>query len=256
MTQYESWVVGGKTVPHVREVVKNPSEGKITLSCSALNWNELTGDDDPRDEIAYFEAMTSQYINNNPLLNGGTDLQIGNGQFITVTDGYTTWSTCALAEIEIKEDNASEKRIDYDLNIYYEIEGSGGSYIYLADDGYSNDFTNMVCYQASTKAGSPCTTCTNFGWLEITETVNVRRVEIYGSAYRSYNAGLAWIECNGSRQYWNYNAEGDLPVGFEKLVWDITPGKTITLQTSNHVSPFTTTDGLGCWLQWIKVIYE
>lgn len=256
MTEYESWVVGGKTVPHVREVDKNPDEGIITLSCSALNWNIATGDSDVRDEIAYFEAMTSQYINNNPLLNGGTDLQIGNGQIITVTDGKDTWNTCALKQIEIKEDQASKNRIDYDLIIYYEIEGSGGNYIYLADNGYNGDYTNIVCYQASTKAGSPCTTCTNFGWLEITETSNVRRVEIYGSAYRSYDASLAWIECNGDRQYWAYNVEGDLPAGFEKLVWDITPGKTITLQTSNHVSPFTTTNGLGCWLQWIKVIYE
>ena len=227
------------------------------MECSALKDNIVYGDDDPRDEIASFEEITSQYINNQLLLNGGSKLQIGNGEFITVTDGFETWSTCALARIEINEDNKSDKRIDYTLTIYYELPSNQGSYIYLADKGYAGDYTNISCYRSSDKSGSECTNCTNFGWLEITETQNVRRVEIYGSAYRSYNASLAWIECNTDRQYWTYNADGDLPVGFEKLVWDLdTPSTTVTLQTSNHVTPYTTTDGLGSWIQWIKVIYE
>lgn len=253
---YDTWMINETPIPHVRSVEINPHEGIITLECSSIEENIPTGDNDPRDEIAVFEELTSQYITNTPLLNGGSDLQIGNGKFVEVTDGMNTWDKCAINRIIIKEDNLSNKRIDYILEIYYEMIGGGGSYIYLADKGYCGDFSNIVCYRDSTKAGSPCTNCTNWGWLEITETSNVKRVEIYGNAYRSYATDLAWIECNGDTQYWSYNTEGDLPVGFEKLIWDITPAMVVTFQTSNHVSPFTSTDGLGCWLQYIKVYYE
>ncbi len=68
---YATWTIGTEVIPHVREANINTQEGTITLSCSALNWNIETGDDDPRDEIARFQALTSQYINNEPLLNGG-----------------------------------------------------------------------------------------------------------------------------------------------------------------------------------------
>lgn len=254
---YDTWQINSTTIPHVRMVENNTQEGIITLQCSALKENIETGDDDPRDEISRFQALTSQYINNTPLINGGSKLQIGNGEYVTLTDGVDTWSKCALSRVVINEDHSSDKRIDYTLIVYYEMEGNDGSYIYLADGGYCGDFTNIVCYRDSTKAGSPCTGCTDFGWLEITETSNVRRVELYGTAYHSYTATPAWIECNSDRQYWSYNSSGDLPVGFEKLVFDLdTPSSTITLQTSNHVSPYTTTDGLGAWLQWIKVVYD
>lgn len=257
MPGYNNWVVGGITVPHVREVSHNTQEGIIELQCSAISENILPGDSDVRDEIAYFQALSSQFITNEPLLNGGSKLQIGTGQFIVVTDGNDSWNKCALGRIEIKEDSVSEKRIDYALKIHYEMEGAGAIYIYLADKGYCGDFSNIVCYQASTKAGSVCTTCTNWGWLEITELADVARVELYGCAYRSYDVTPAWIECNGDRQYWSYNAEGDLDIGFEKLVWDLDiPVKVIELQTSNHVSPFTSGNGLGAWVQWIKVIFD
>lgn len=256
ITVYDTWQIDSISIPHVRRVENNTREGVITLECSAVKENIAPGDDDPRDEIDRFQVLTSQYVSNTPLLNGGSKLQ-ASGDYVVVTDGVDTWNKCAVSRVTITEDSVADKRIDYTITINYEMEGNKGSEVYSAENGFSGEYTNIVCYRDSTKAGSPCTDCTDFGWLEITETKNVRRVEVYGTAYHSYSANLAWIECNSQREYWTYNSEGDLKVGFEKIVFDLdTPSMTVTLQTSNHVSPYTTTDGLGAWVQWIKVYYE
>jgi len=255
---YDNWMIDAEVVPHVKKVENNTTDGVITLECVALKENIQPGDSDPRDEIARFQDMSSQYVNNTPLLNGGSKLQVGNGDYVTVTDGTDTWERCGLSRVVIGEDHGSDKRIDYTLTIYYEMEGSGTSYVYLGDEGYPADYTNIVAYRESDGSGSACTVCTDFGRLTITEESNVKRVEVYGCAYNSYTTSLATINCNDEQeQVWSYNKEGDLPIGLERISWDLeTPTTTIVLQTSLHTNPFTGINGLGCWLQWIKVYYE
>lgn len=254
MSQYATWTVGGVTVPHVREVNKNQKEGIITLSCSALRDNLLTGDDDPRDEIARFEALTSQYINNEPLLNGGTKLQIGNGQIITVTDSYDTWTRCALESVEIKEDNKSEKRIDYDLIIHYELDNPGGSYVYTPSyDDYAN-----IDYYYFYDPGPPEVKTedtgdlngTEIGWMQITETKNVSRVEVYGCGCEL----PATITVNDVPQLWHYGEVSGTPfaTGAEKLTWDLVTPTTVVTVKSFH----TLAENHGSWPMWIRVIYE
>lgn len=259
---YNNWSVGGVSVPHVRTMKNDVKSAKITLSCSALDFNILSGDTDPRDEIARFEALVCQYITNNTLLNGGTKLQIGSGDYITVTDGTDTWTKCALEEIQISEDKKSLTRIDYDLVISYEKAAtSGGSVVYVPP---YNEYDNIDMYMSSDKAAWDCAynNCSEIGYMQIVEQTNVKRVEIYGSACCGSEEFPNWIEMNGERVYWHYCQDvtwvgNELPFGWEKIIWNLdTPTDTIELQTSNHVSPAADLeDNLGCWLQYVRLVY-
>lgn len=262
---HETWVVGGITVPHVREASINQSECTITLSCSALNWNIVSPNTDVRDEIAAFEAIASEHVNNEKLLNGGTKLQVGNGEIITVTDGTDTYSRCALERIQINEDKVSTKRIDYELVIHYELDAPGGSAVYTPD---YREYSNIE-YYCWTDKGSEFPTHfaqgNEIGWMEITETSNVVAVEVYGSACAAFASYPNWIDCNGEKRYWHYSHdEGDwgpedntLPYGWEKLRWEITPSTTVILQTSTHDSSDREhpEEWTGCWLQWVRLIF-
>lgn len=253
---YDGWVVGGKTVPHVREAKIDQKEHTITLSCSAIKENIATGDNDVRDEIADFQAMSSQYINNEPLLNGGTKLQVGNGSIITVTDDTNTWTRCALEPIQINEDSKSVKRDDYDLVIHYEAPNPGGSFVYTPDyDEYSNvDYYfwyNPVTQEKTAWGGQ--NVGTELGYMEITEAQNVIRVEVYGCG-----DGVGddyYIECNGEKQYWHYGEtiEDNVPL-LEKFVFNLdTPTTTVILNSGMHVEGG---DNFGCYLAWVRVVYE
>lgn len=260
---YNTWTVGGVVLRHVREMENNQKDGVITLNCSALNWNLVGAETDPRDEIALVEALQSQYISNEPLFNGGSKLQVGNGQIISVTDGTDTWTKCALESITIKEDHKSTKRIDYDLIIHYELAGSGGSYVYTPN---YDDYTNISYYMWTNKDPNtnPHDAYGNeIGWMQITETMNVKRVEVYGSA--CVNPTSNYLDVNGQREYWTYTHDNGSPwtsctlnQGWEKLTFDLdTPTTTIVLQSPDHNLPNDTcATNLGCWLQWVKVYYE
>ena len=258
---YATWTMGGEVIPHVREANINTQEGTITLSCSALNWNIETGDDDPRDEIARIQALTSQYIHNDPLLNGGTKLQVGNGQILTVTDGTDTYTRCAVEPITIPEDNKSTKRIDYDVIIHYELVGSGGSFVYTPD---YREYNNIEFYMTTDKSDPGVAVYgEELGWMQITEPENVVKVEVYASACVGNDTYPSYLDVNGEQQLFHYSHDQNfacntLPFGFEKLTFNLaTPAKTITIQTANHVNPFDTCDNnRGAWLQWIRVFYE
>ena len=267
MTSYDGWIVGGVTIPHVREVNINQKEKVITLSCSALKENILTGDDDPRDEIARLEALQSQFINNDPLLNNGTKLQIGPADhIITVTDDTNTWSRCALEEIEIREDNKSTKRIDYELVIHYQTEGTGGVDVYTPDfDEY--DEIDYYLYSDQTNPGSPGENYgKELGYMVITSTSTIWKVEVLGTGDCATSSTDCWLEVNGQREYWHYTNSGDkmafptntLPIGTETLEYILdTPSSTITLQTSSHIAPDNTCDNnKGCWPTRIRLYKE
>ena len=266
---YATWTIGSEVIPHVREAKIDTTEGTITLSCSALNWNIKTGDSDPRDEIARIQSLTSQYINNEPLLNGGTKLQVGGiSQILTVTDGTDTYTRCALEPVQIQEDHKSTKRIDYELIIHYELSGSGGSFVYTPD---YTQYPNILYYMW-TDLSNPATTHPAYGnelgHITITETKNVKRVEVYGSGDCGETTSDCWIELNGDRRYWKYTDAGDkklfpannLEVGEEKHTWILdSPTNSLVFETSTHVYDGDVGDcdlNKGCWLRWIKVVYE
>jgi len=258
---YSVWVIGGVTVPHVREVTINPQEGKISLECSALNWNIVSPNTDVRDEIAQFEALSSQYITNDGLLNGGTKLQVGNGQIITATDGTNTYTKCALEPVEIKEDHKSTRRIDYTLNLHYELTGSGGSYVYTPPYNKAT-YTNIEYYYyydpgppEVKAADTGALNGTEIGWMQITEAQNVKRVEIYGCGC-DYPGSKIYV--NDVERIWHY---GEIPgtpglaTGSEKFTWDLTtPTDVITIKTTKHDQAGVS--NLGAWLQWIRVVFE
>jgi hypothetical protein len=262
MTGYETWSIGGVSVPHVQTVAHDPKEGIITLSCSALNWNQLEGDTDPRDEIARFEALSTQYINNNKLLNGGSQLIIGNGQYVAVTDGTDTWDTCALERVNINEDNTSEKRIDYELIVHYELPQAEVVSVYTPP--FTNPaYTNMEYYYFYDPGPPEVKTAdtgalngTELGWMQITETANVKRVEVYGCGC---DVPGSKIYVNGVEQIWHYGEDPSNPVGLstgtEKFTWDLaTPTNIITIKTTIHTS--SAGENYGAWLQWIKLIFD
>lgn len=259
---YATWTIGSEVIPHVREANINTQEGTITLSCSALNWNIETGDDDPRDEIARIQSLTSQYIHNSPLLNGGTKLQVGGiSQILTVTDGTDTYTRCALEPVQIQEDHKSTKRIDYDVIIHYELPGSGGSFVYYPD---YQDYSNIEFYMTTDKSDPGVSVYgEELGWMKITETRNIRRVETLASACVGNDTYPSTLNINGEIIPFHYSHDenfacNNLPHGFEVLSCDLdTPTPEVIIQSANHVNPFDNCDNnRGAWLKWVRLIFE
>lgn len=261
---YDSWVIGGVTPKWIIDVDPAPNlcNGQFTIHCMADGPFDLSGAD-PRTEIAQFEAMMVQTATNKPLLNGGTKLQIQNGDYITVTDGINTWTKAAIVDVKYTPDLMSQVRMFFDITIMIELSGPSGSTIYQPD--YS-DYPN-IDYYFFYEAGPPAVKTrlsslpppydsvvgTEIGYMEITETQNVTRVEVYGCG----DVLPCYIECNGVRQYWHY---GEDPGGInapqnEKLTWDLeTPTTTIILNSSDHAADGT--PNKGCYLAYVRVIYE
>jgi hypothetical protein len=258
---YDAWTLGGITVPHVREVNNNTKEGIITLSCSALNTNILTGDTDVRDEIARFQALTSQYVNNDSLLNGGSKLQ-PSGDIITVTDGTDTYTRCAVERVEIKENHKSVKRIDYDIIIHYQLTGKGASIVYTAPYNkaeYSSTVEYYYFYDPATGIKTSGESegdlnGTEIGWMQITlpSGTNVKKVTIRGCGCEL----PATIYVNDVGQLWHYGEvpdTGGIATGIEPLEWDLaTPTNVITIHTSIH----TLADNHGAWPEYVKLDLE
>jgi hypothetical protein len=262
MTAYETWTIGGKTISHVADVKKNQRDGIITLTCHSFLENALTGDTDPRDEIAYFEAMQTRDITNEPLLSGGSKLQARN--IIEVTDGHDTWTRCALEPVEISEDMLSKDVITYNLNIHYELAGTSGSIVYTPN---YYDYNNIEYYMWSDKTNPtpPHEAYGNeIGWMEITEEENVKKVEMFGNGCCSTEASPVWVSVNDDKFYWHYTSNQDegegniLNYGVEKATFTIDPPtNVITITTSTHTNPATTClTNQGCWLQWVKNTFE
>jgi len=268
---YKTWVIGGLTPSWVEPDFKdNRDTNTLTLKCAAMY--DVTGTD-PIDEIESFDALASEKISNDSLLNGGTKLQV-RGQVITVTatnEGSSetkTWTRCAIKKVEItldsfyNEDNPGSI-IEYELIISYQTQGGpGGSVYYPSYDDYDNTTYYMWTTMDNTGA-APGIVGSEIGYLQITEPQNVIRVEVYGSACCSPSATPAYLEVNGVKQYWHYThdmmASGDsLPSGYEKLTFELaTPATVVTLETGDHIYPSDTcSTNMGCWLQWVRVVYE
>ena len=129
MTAYKTWTIDGNSVPWVRSVQNDQKARTITLNCSAIS----SDGSEPRDEIATFEALTCDVITNTQLMNGGSVLQVCNGEAIILSDGHDSW-VAALEKVVINENKVSDKRIDYDLVLQYETVGSGVNYGIVGSD--------------------------------------------------------------------------------------------------------------------------
>lgn len=267
---YDNWTIGGVTVPHVRTVANDQSSRTITLSCSALTENVESGE--PRDEIALFEEMSCDVITNTQLMNGGSCLQVCNGDPVIVSDGVNAW-VAALERVAINENKISEKRIDYDLVIQYETIPRGITYTTTgtydpeesADEEDEPDNTtigvkryyagfcgvsNIEYYMFSDETNPTSPNCVRIGEIIITETRKVKTVKIACSIVGSQKT--TWIEVNGirnnlSNSYWDLFTFSLSPTSY-----------TITIQSKDNTADKTGTswDSYGVNIQYIDVVYE
>jgi hypothetical protein len=268
---YHTWLIGGLTPSWVEPVFKDDRPNNtLTLKCAAIA-EEL--DADPITEIEAFDALTSQYINNTPLLNGGTKLQVGNGEIITVTASNAaatstkTWTNCAIQRVIVDLDNFYDEDndgsiIEYELVIQYEAESPNTVKVYTPP--FTNPlYTNMEYYylydpgppEVKTEDTSALNG-TELGWMQITETSNVKRVEVYGCGC---DVPGSKIYVNDVEQIWHYGEDPSNPVGLstgtEKFTWDLdTPTNVITIKTTIHT--LEAGENYGAWLQWIKLIFD
>lgn len=263
---YTNWVINGLTPSWVEPDFTDDRENrKLVLKCAAIY--DETGND-PVNEIDSFNDISSEKINNRPLLNGGSKLQVKNGQIFSVTDGVNTWTKCALHRVNVTLDSYYSGAqpgsvIEYELTIEYETSGPGGSYVYTPPFNKA-EYTNIEYYYfydpgppevKSSGSSQGDLDGTEIGWMQITETKNVKRVELYGCGC---DIPGSKIYVNDVEQIWHY---GEIPgtdglaSGNEKLVWDLeTPTTVITIKTTTHtLSPWA---NYGAWLQWVRVIYE
>lgn len=255
---YDSWVIGGVTPKWIVDVDPAPNNvnRRVTLHCYADSQVDLDGAD-PRSEIEQFEAMLCDSVTNTPLLQGGSKLQVKNGEVITVTDGITTWNRAAIAEVNYNPDLMSQVRMPYDIVLELETTGAGGSVVYVPDyDDYSNIdyyffYTAGPPEDFDTYDGNPLVKGTELGWMEITEPQNVSRVEIYGCG----DELPCYAEVNGVKQYWTYG-EAEDGVGvprLEKLIWTLdTPTDVITINSSEHWEEV----NHGFYADYIRLTYE
>lgn len=256
---YEEWVIGGLTPSCIIDVDKDYEKGIFTFSCIARR--DLLGTD-PQTEIDSFNEIASGVINNLRLINGGTKLQVNNGDYITLTDGNETWERSALHKVKYNSDYVSGRWILFELVVEVELEGIGGSFTYSPD---YNEYNNIEYYfwtDKTERITGDNADGTEVGWMKIIEEQLVKKVEVYGSACVGSNIYPNYLDINGQKQYWKVShdygwAGNTLPPGWEKLEFILdTPTDELIIQSPNHVMPNDTMAiNLGAWLQWIRVIY-
>ena len=272
MTAYTSWTISGYTVPWIRAVKNDQAARTITLACTALS----TDGSEPRDEIAVFEALTCDVVNNTQLMNGGSCLEVCNGDPVLVSDGHDTW-VAALERVVINEGKISDRRIDYDLVIHYETTGDGMTYAMTGGNStftpslysdapdindlrgaaymwpycsYPSVLGTLVYNEFTDGTSSSNPNCSTIGKIVITQTRDVKTVIVEGY---SIKALPSYIEVNGQRQYWVHTQYDGSNPGQDLLTFTLdTPAKTVTIQSSTHVSG----DGNGCMIASIRVMYE
>jgi hypothetical protein len=269
---YGDWTIGGLVPCNIESVEKDPptpsnTDPTITFHCVA-DYDLLNAD--PRTEIALFDAMACQIINNDQLLNGGSKLQVQGGNIITIVESAPTGDityTAAIESVKIIEDSMSDDAIWYDIVAHYETSGKSSSFVYIPPYwSYSN-----MTYSNGTDGSNPSNSAewagNELGIINITETKKVREVQVRGSACTL----PAWIEINGQRQSWDVCHDvGEDPTnlsgkqGVQTLTFnDFDPSTAVNIHTSNHVAPWYPTPSQpntlmdrGCWLLRIRVIYE
>lgn len=275
---YKNWVINGLTPSWVEPVFEDdPDSRTLTLKCAAIS-DRL--DADPITEIDAFQAITSEKISNDSLLNGGSKLLVGpGGHTFSVTaasgDGsdVRTWPKCALKQVKksldssYQEDN-NRSVIQYELVICYETYGVGGVDVYRPDYNEYPEITYHL-YSDQTNPADPASHQgfgKEIGHMVITKTENIRRVEVSGCGDCAIDQTDCWLEVNGEKQYWHFTNSGDkmnfptnvLPIGSEKLNFILDPpSNVITLQTSQHINPDNTcANNKGCWPDKIRLFKE
>ena len=103
---------------------------KMTLHCAAYP-------DDlymySRDEIEMFKQISCSVINNKPLINGGTDLQISmDGQIVPITNGDSSWNG-ALYYPQFPEDDMCNTLIKWDMIFELQLTNLPADAIYTPD---------------------------------------------------------------------------------------------------------------------------
>ena len=110
---YGDWTINGITPRWITgDGVDWTEFPKVTLHCAAYpdDFNA-----DARDEIESFKAIAADVINNKPLMNGGTDLQVSrDGQIVTITEGNNSWQG-ALYYPQFIETEFADQLIQWDL---------------------------------------------------------------------------------------------------------------------------------------------
>jgi hypothetical protein len=268
---YDNWTVGGVVVPHVRAVSKDQSNRTIKLSCSALREN--TSPNDPRSEIAMFEAMASDVVTNTQLMNGGSCLQTCNGDPVILSDGVDSW-VAALERPQIDEGSVSFKRIDYELLLHYESFGRPITYtamgtfdpdtpteddtIIPSDQGATKrylapfcGFDNILYYRYTNETNPEEMDCQVIGKMVITESRPVNKLNLYCSIASPVSGVSAFVEVSESPA--NTTQRVYLTPGrYEPLSFNLTNASVITITSDNN----TTVSGRSVLIQWVEVTYE
>ena len=266
---YGKWTVNGITPSWIVSLDRDAPNRKLTFHCAAA-YDNLNAD--PRTEIRIYENMVCTIVHNDLLLNGGSKLQVAGGDVVTLIEKDTPFGdisyTAALEALVYTEDDMSDDMILFDLVFDYEISGAGAAFVYTPSYyGYSNItqyyewyyLVNGVWTKANTDSSSGAYG-TEIGFMQIVETKQVKKVEVYGSACRLPGA----ITIDGSiegTQDWNYYHDPDPGSNqppnqpFQKLTFNFAPGSyptVLTLHTTEHHGD---DPNHGCWLKWIKVTY-
>jgi hypothetical protein len=259
MTNYVTWVIGGLTPSYITgDGLSYPDENRqIKIPCIAFA--DRAGGGDPQVEIDTFRAIACSSITNEPLVNGGSLIQVAGGEKITITNGVTTW-TGALHMPICEEKDYANQAVEYELLIDVEVEPKGGSFVYTPN---YDDYTNIEYYEATNKVNYGGEAVGNeIGWMKITEPRNVRMIQVYGSA----DLIPASLTVNGQTVEWNFSH--DNPSFYpgspeqnggkmQRLTFILTtPSDELIFESSTHTSPFDTyAINRGCWLEWVRVVY-
>ncbi len=271
---YGNWTIGGIVPTQIENVEKDPrtpssnTDSIITFHCVAALRSLST---DPRAEIALFDDMACQIINNDQLINGGSKLQVQGGNTITITEHAPTGDInykAALELVKIVEDDMADKVIKYDIIAHYETSGAGTSKIYVPSYyGYSNITQYYEWYYIVdgvwTKANADASSGaygTELGFMQIVETKQIKKVEVYGSTCRLPGAITVDGSIEGTKN-WNYYHDPDPGSNqppnqpFQVLDFNFAPNNYPTILTLHTTEHHGDDPNHGCWLKWIRVYF-
>jgi|GEM_PF-4884485 hypothetical protein len=128
---YGDWTINGITPRWITgDGVDWTEFPKVTLHCAAYpdDFNA-----DARDEIEAFKTIAADVINNKPLMNGGTDLQVSrDGQIVTITEGNNSWQG-ALYYPQFIETEFADQLIQWDLIFELQLVNLPAYAIYSPD---------------------------------------------------------------------------------------------------------------------------
>ncbi|BDZ68608.1 hypothetical protein [Methanobacterium ferruginis] len=264
---YKDWVIGGLTPSWVEpDFSHDPDQRTLTLKCAAIQTELLA---DPMTEIDQFNEIASEKITITELEQGGTNLQVRNGQIISVTDGKTLWERCALHRIKVDLDDCYHEDeygsvIEYDLVIEYEESAGGGvvSYSPTPPAGYHEyeglEFYEWYYLEGSTWIKAVADTSsgaygTEIGYMKTpTFTRPIKKVTVYGSAC----VLPAKIYCTGSLEGsrdWSYEHDNNTNQPFQKLEFTFNP-ETAPLYAELYSTEHHGDDpNYGCWLKYVLI---